>query len=401
MANNNNESMKNIRSNDIPQEIVFLQNSNDNILNNNLINEDEILPDDDNINNVNENNFVEYFAYDNFYNNNDIAIFNKYDPIEHTLKSDFARENLNNFFRALYTSNYVKNTRNKKKKMKQLGINTDYKPRTRLEWYVYVYRKASEYLNNFMRDFNKKNVEEIEIENLPKQKEMQSINTLDEYFEEESAQLIRLAKYLQSHYSRGILNTLKYLFENKEYIEMKRNISIGQNENIDINFTSFRNSIKMNRIRAFLEIAPTEVARTINRYSNIEARKKNFDMKLMERTKNIFEKIFGTSDLDNLEAVSARYIELYDMYKYLKRILPKEFIKTPQFEDFESDLRDLRTYTMLFMRYKIIIQTPIIITGEQVRKLEDGENVFGNNKLPEGFTEKIELLREIRNMLID
>ena len=399
MANNNNESMKNIRSNDIPQEIVSLQNSNDNILNNNLINEDEILPDDDNINNVNENNFVDYFAYDNFYNNNDIAIFNKYEPTKHTLKGDFAHENLNKFFRALYTNNYAQNTEG----MEQLGINTDYKPRTRLEWYVYVYRKASEYLNNFMSDFNKKNVEEIEIENLPKQKEMQSINTLDEYFEEESAQLIRLAKHLQSHYSRGILNTLKYLFENKEYIEMKRNISIGQNENIDINFTSFGNSIKMNRIRAFLEIAPTEVARTINRYSNIRARKKNFDMNLMERTRNIFEKIFGTSDLNNLEAVSARYIELYDMYKYLKRILPKEFIKTPQFEDFKSDLRDLRTYTILFMRYKIIIQTPIIIIGEQVRKLEDGENVFGNNILPEKekFTEKIELLREIKNMLID
>ncbi len=394
---NNNESMKDIKSNNIPlQEIVSLQNLNDNFLNNNIINEEEILPDGDNVNNVNENNFIDYFAYDNFQNDN-AKMFDQYEPTRNTLKSNFASKSLHNFFRTLYTNNYIQNT----EEMEKIGINTNYKPRTRLEWYVYVYRKASEFLNYFMREFDEKSVEEIKIVNVPKQNEMKLINTLNEEYEEETAKLVRKAKSLQSHYSRQILNTLKYLFKNKEYIEMKRNISIGQNEDIDMNFTSFGNSIKMNRIRAFLEIAPTEIARTINKYSNIVARKKNFDMNLMERTRNIFEKIFGTSDLNNLEAVSARYVQLYNMYKYLKRILPKEFKETTQFEDFESDLRDLRTYTMLFMRYKIIIQTPIIIIGEQVRKLEDGENVFGNNILPEGFTEKIELLREIRNMTIE
>ncbi len=321
---------------------------------------------------------ADYFAYGNFQNDN-IEMFNKYESTEHTLKGTFARENLENFFKSLYTKKYKKGL---KEKDRDLGIKIDYQPRTRLEWYVYLYKKATEFLCYFERVFEVQNVEETKIVNVPKQKKMQLINTLNNGgYDEETINLVRRAKYLQSHYSKKILNVLNYLFKNSEYLEMIRNIDIGRNEKIDIDFISMGERNTAKRVIDFLEFIPVEIAKTISKRDNKEKRKNDYDEKLMQKTSGIFEKIFGISDLNNLKAVSERYVQLYNMYKYLKRVLPKEFKNTEQFDKFKSDLQDLHTYTVHFMRYKVIIK-----------------NVDDNKE----FADQLTLLQEIKkNMIVE
>ncbi len=324
------------------------------------------------------------------------------------LNSDFALQSLKNFHKVLYTYAYAKEKLSKIDR--EIGIDENYKPETRLEWYAYVYNKASEYLNsNLIED-------SILIKNVPRQREMQNVSLLDDSFGPDSRvpRLARRAKYLQSIYSKKILNTLNYLFRNEEYEEMKYCMSLARDTHfIDIEFESMENNLRdVSRISDFLELGVSEVAKTLNKYSDMVDRKKDFDEEFMYATGNIFEMIFGTTDCNNLGKVSSRYLDLYKIYRYIKSVVPKEFTKTSQFKDFESDLRDLQTFTEQFMIYKIIIQSPYKITPEQIYDLIFGNNIFGsefsgdkivplNIFYDDNFNENIKLLRDIINMHID